>query len=308
MHFILFSSLVYIDRSEGRKFFWDTYIHCYACMECRRSQFFIRYYARVFWMFEYLARRRDRERKSERRMVSQTSEWASVRWFEDCVKQGKNESVYADQTDFSFGYLTFYEYANTRRSEAISFIEYVRVQHWPHSSFRLLSVLLSFLTDVPINKYMLIWQMVNVICSPLSLSLVSIRLTREKQKHNLSFLITIKNFVILWYSIHLCKIKMLSIFRGISARIAPSASILNKLCSNQSQFHTNAALFEKEKKFLSYNDKIYPPQTEDETPRPAVSLCFENCFNKTHKLIFGSYFSCGSVCLPSERKPQVQSG
>lgn len=65
---------------------------------------------------------------------------------------------------------------------------------------------------------------------------------------------------------------MLSIFRGITSKTAPSVSILNKLCSNQSQFHTNAALFEKDKKFLSHNDKIYPPQTEDETPRLAVSL------------------------------------
>lgn len=73
---------------------------------------------------------------------------------------------------------------------------------------------------------------------------------------------------------------MLSIFRGISAKIAPTTSILNKLCSNQTQFHTNAAVFEKEKRFLSHNDKVYPPQTEDETPRPAVSVyvLFGNCF------------------------------
>lgn len=63
---------------------------------------------------------------------------------------------------------------------------------------------------------------------------------------------------------------MLSIFRGISAKIAPNASILSKLCSIQSQIHTNAAVFGKDKVFLSYNDKIYPPQTPDETPRPAV--------------------------------------
>lgn len=61
---------------------------------------------------------------------------------------------------------------------------------------------------------------------------------------------------------------MLSIFRGITSKITPSVSILAN-----SQFHTSAFLKRENdpKHFLSYNDKIYPPQTEDETARPAVS-------------------------------------
>lgn len=66
---------------------------------------------------------------------------------------------------------------------------------------------------------------------------------------------------------------MLSIFRGVTAKCAPSVSVFSKLCSNPPQFHTNAALFEKEKRFLSHNEKIYPPQSENETPRQAVSVC-----------------------------------
>lgn len=64
---------------------------------------------------------------------------------------------------------------------------------------------------------------------------------------------------------------MLSIFRGIASKIAPSVSVLGN-----SHFHTSSFLKEKEDGptgFLSYNDKIYPPQTEGEPPRLAVSNC-----------------------------------
>ncbi|XP_031636512.1 39S ribosomal protein L22, mitochondrial [Contarinia nasturtii] len=57
---------------------------------------------------------------------------------------------------------------------------------------------------------------------------------------------------------------MLSIFRGIASRIAPSASILSN-----SQFHTSAILNAEPRKFLMYNDKVFEPQTEDEVPRKA---------------------------------------
>lgn len=63
--------------------------------------------------------------------------------------------------------------------------------------------------------------------------------------------------------------KMLSLFRGIASKIAPTASILSN-----SQIHTSALLLKSGRDgpthFLSYNDKIYPPQAEDEQPRPAV--------------------------------------
>lgn len=60
---------------------------------------------------------------------------------------------------------------------------------------------------------------------------------------------------------------MLSIFRRITPKIAPSVSFLAR-----SNFHTDIPLNKEDKPthFLSFNDKIYPPQTEDETPRPAV--------------------------------------
>lgn len=60
---------------------------------------------------------------------------------------------------------------------------------------------------------------------------------------------------------------MLSIFRRIKPKIAPSVSFLAR-----SNFHTDIPLNKEDKPthFLSFNDKIYPPQTEDETPRPAV--------------------------------------
>ncbi|XP_055300855.1 39S ribosomal protein L22, mitochondrial [Sitodiplosis mosellana] len=68
---------------------------------------------------------------------------------------------------------------------------------------------------------------------------------------------------------------MLSIFRGIASKIAPSVSVLSN-----SQFHTSAML-QKEKgdndgptHFLSYNDKMYPPQRPDEEPRPAF-ICHQ---------------------------------
>lgn len=62
---------------------------------------------------------------------------------------------------------------------------------------------------------------------------------------------------------------MLSIFRGIASKIAPSVSPLAN-----SRFHTSAFLNKSENPthFLSYNDKVYPPQKEGETPRPAVMI------------------------------------
>lgn len=65
--------------------------------------------------------------------------------------------------------------------------------------------------------------------------------------------------------------EMLSLFRGISSKITPNASILSNLCSSNFQFHTNATLNKDPKKFLEYNDVVFPPQTEDEVPRGAVS-------------------------------------
>lgn len=96
----------------------------------------------------------------------------------------------------------------------------------------------------------------------------------KKQKHNLRFLVILEKArnSLIFIDLFSWTKEMLSIFRGFSAKIAPSASILDRFCSNhQSQFHTNAALFDKGKRFVAHNDKIYPPQTENETPRPAVS-------------------------------------
>lgn len=101
---------------------------------------------------------------------------------------------------------------------------------------------------------------------------------------------------------------MLSIYRGIIAKFTPTVSVLNKLCSNQSQFHTNATLLDKEKRFLSHNDKIYPPQTADETPRPAVSFYFIyfSCLKRIYLSIF-DFYSLAVVYLLSKRKSQIQS-
>lgn len=84
---------------------------------------------------------------------------------------------------------------------------------------------------------------------------------------------------------------MLSIFRGIASKIAPSASVLGN-----SQFHTSALLQKKKgdndgpTHFLSYNDKIYPPQSPDEEPRPAVRLIF-HCFFFQFKFSFRVFFN-----------------
>lgn len=103
---------------------------------------------------------------------------------------------------------------------------------------------------------------------------------------------------------------MLSIFRGITAKCSPGVSIFNKLPSIQTQFHTNAVLFkdEKQKRFLAYNDKIYPPQSPDEAPRPAVS---SNKSLVQFWIEFRNFISIvaflDAVCLPSKGEPQIQS-
>lgn len=60
---------------------------------------------------------------------------------------------------------------------------------------------------------------------------------------------------------------MLSIFRNIAAKIAPSASVLSS-----SQLHTSAISYANEpRKFIRYNNKIYEPQSPEEEPRKAVN-------------------------------------
>lgn len=76
---------------------------------------------------------------------------------------------------------------------------------------------------------------------------------------------------------------MLTIFRGIASKLAPSVSILSNVCSTNSQLHTSAALSrDGPTQFISYNDKKFPPQQPDETPRLGVSLeiIFLFCFNR----------------------------
>lgn len=95
-------------------------------------------------------------------------------------------------------------------------------------------------------------------------------LTLRLEIHNLTILDNLrivwnKNTRFSFYS------KMLSIFRGISSKITPSVSVLSSICTSNSKIHSSASLNSDPKKFLSYNDLIYPPQTEDETPRKAVS-------------------------------------
>lgn len=67
---------------------------------------------------------------------------------------------------------------------------------------------------------------------------------------------------------------MLTIFRGIASKLAPSVSVLSNFSSTNSQFHTSAAALDKDgpRKFLSYNDTKYPPQQPHETPRLGVSF------------------------------------
>lgn len=77
---------------------------------------------------------------------------------------------------------------------------------------------------------------------------------------------------------------MLSIFRRITPKIAPSVSFLAR-----SNFHSDIPLNKEDKPthFLSYNDKMYPPQTEDETPRPAVKTNLH--LNIIEYFVYSSY-------------------
>lgn len=92
--------------------------------------------------------------------------------------------------------------------------------------------------------------------------------------------------------------KMLSIFRGITSKITPYASILSN-----SQLHTSAFLqFKEPKHFLSYNDKVYPPQSPDEEPRKAVRDTFTLLFcslDCTRLFFFCLYYFHCSYMFPN---------
>lgn len=88
--------------------------------------------------------------------------------------------------------------------------------------------------------------------------------------------------------------KMLSIFRGLPSKITPSISVLSNVCSSNSKFHTSATLDGTPKGFLSYNDKVYPPQAEGETPRSAVSLTsyYNRNISKVSRDIISIFVPC----------------
>lgn len=72
---------------------------------------------------------------------------------------------------------------------------------------------------------------------------------------------------------------MLNIFRGIALKIAPSATKLVPSASviSNSYFHTTSIQKKNDDDpthFMSYNDIVYPPQSPDEEPRPAVRYDF----------------------------------
>lgn len=63
---------------------------------------------------------------------------------------------------------------------------------------------------------------------------------------------------------------MASILGSLSKQIASKVFSINSITSVK-QLHTSAALCGP-KHFLTYNDKVYPPQESNETPRPAVCI------------------------------------
>lgn len=68
---------------------------------------------------------------------------------------------------------------------------------------------------------------------------------------------------------------MLPFLKRIALNIVTSNPISSAIVLN-SKLHTSAALNESEdpkgpRKFLSYNKKVYPPQSENEEPRLAVT-------------------------------------
>lgn len=80
-----------------------------------------------------------------------------------------------------------------------------------------------------------------------------------------------------------------------------------KLCQPLASLHSSSNLLawvgrgDGPKKWLTYNDKVYPPQTPDEEPRPAVSLALKK--KNVNQSI--SFFVV--VCLSSAYQHQIQS-
>lgn len=60
----------------------------------------------------------------------------------------------------------------------------------------------------------------------------------------------------------------------------PSLSIVSKKFHNSSVLKAWKNDDQEPKGFLEYNKKIYPPQSPDEPPRPAVSVLYQNSHNK----------------------------
>lgn len=71
---------------------------------------------------------------------------------------------------------------------------------------------------------------------------------------------------------------MFPLLKKFASSVVLSPSLRKNVFVNSSKFHTSVPLYEDDdedtkgpRSFLTYNDKIYPPQTENEEPRPAVS-------------------------------------
>lgn len=69
-------------------------------------------------------------------------------------------------------------------------------------------------------------------------------------------------------------------------RLFLNRNIFQPLICTQQRFSTSGALFDnsfqetKSGKWLTYNDKMYDPQSPEEEPRPAVRLCFKCQYQK----------------------------
>lgn len=97
----------------------------------------------------------------------------------------------------------------------------------------------------------------------------------------------------------------------MSLRSIEAGLLGTKLCNviffqNAAHFHNTVALsawhgqHKSPTKWLDYNKEIYPPQTRDEEPRPAVIRLKSDVFFLIKWLIF-------PVCLPPTYQHKIQS-